>query len=91
MPATSSPEDEVCRIAAAHELLVIEDCAHVHGTEWDGHKFPVADMGTFRFQQGNTLAAGFIILNYNETFAEQYLPYLSEETTEQAARPAWAQ
>jgi len=50
--------DEICRIGATHELLVIEDCAHVQGTQWDGHKFPVADMGTFSFQQGKTLAAG---------------------------------
>ncbi len=50
--------DEICCIANEHQLLVIEDCAHVHGTIWDGHKFPVADMGAFSFQQGKTLTAG---------------------------------
>jgi len=49
---------EICRIAGERGLTVIEDCAHVHGTIWDGRKFPVADMGTFSFQQGKTLASG---------------------------------
>ncbi len=31
-------------------------------------------------------AGGFVIFNYNETFAEQYLPYLAEEATAQPAR-----
>ncbi len=34
-------------------------------------------------------AGGFIVFNYNEQFAEQYLPYLAEETTAQPARPVW--
>ncbi len=50
--------EAICQIAEERDLLVVEDCAHVHGTEWDGHKFPVADMGTFSFQQGKTLTAG---------------------------------
>jgi len=50
--------EAICRIAEEHDLLVIEDCAHVHGTVWDGHKFPVADMGVFSFQQRKTLTAG---------------------------------
>ncbi len=50
--------DAIGPIAEQHDLLVIEDCAHVHGTIFDGHKFPVSDMGTFSFQQGKTLSAG---------------------------------
>ncbi len=30
-------------------------------------------------------AGGFVIFNYNETFAEEYLPYLAEEATAQPA------
>ncbi len=36
-------------------------------------------------------AAGFIVFKYNEQFAEQYLPYLAQEATAQATRPAWAE
>lgn len=63
--------DEIGRLANQHGLLVIEDCAHVHGTEWDGQKFPVADLGTFSFQQGKTLAAGEggMVLTDNSEFA----------------------
>jgi len=50
--------EAIRRIAEKHALLVVEDCAHVHGTIWDGRKFPVTDMGTFSFQQGKTLTAG---------------------------------
>ncbi len=50
--------DRIIALGQEHELVVIEDCAHVHGTIWDGHKFPVADMGTFSFQLGKTLTAG---------------------------------
>jgi len=63
--------DDICQIAGEHGLLVIEDCAHVHGTIWDGHKFPVADMGTFSFQLGKTLTAGEggIVLTDNSELA----------------------
>jgi len=63
--------DEICHAAAQHGLVVVEDCAHVHGTVWDGHKFPVADMGAFSFQQGKTLTAGEggIVLTDDEELA----------------------
>ncbi len=65
--------EAICRVANRHDLLVIEDCAHVHGTIWDGHKFPVADMGTFSFQAGKTLTAGeggMVLTNSRELAAK---------------------
>ena len=37
------------KLAKKHNLFIVEDCAHVHGTIWDGHKFPVSDFGAFSF------------------------------------------
>ena len=41
-----------------HNLFIVEDCAHAHGTTWDGHRFPVSDFGAFSFQEGKLMTAG---------------------------------
>ncbi len=46
------------KLAKKHNLFIVEDCAHVHGTIWDGHKFPVSDFGAFSFQEGKLMTAG---------------------------------
>lgn len=47
---------DICR---KHELLLIEDAAHAHGSEWNGRRagsFGIA--GSFSFQNGKVLSSG---------------------------------
>ncbi len=47
---------EVCR---RHGLLLVEDCAHAHGAEWDGRVAgSVGALGTFSMQSTKMLTAG---------------------------------
>ena len=40
-------------------LMLLEDSAHAHGTEWRGHKVgSIAEMGSFSFQESKPLTAG---------------------------------
>jgi L-glutamine:2-deoxy-scyllo-inosose/3-amino-2,3-dideoxy-scyllo-inosose aminotransferase len=51
--------DEVLKIAARHNLRVIEDCAHMHGGIWgDKPAGSLGDVGSFSFQHSKTMAAG---------------------------------
>lgn len=51
--------DEILPLAEKHNLFLIEDCAHAHGTEWKGRKVgAIGDMGCFSFQESKSLAAG---------------------------------
>jgi L-glutamine:2-deoxy-scyllo-inosose/3-amino-2,3-dideoxy-scyllo-inosose aminotransferase len=51
--------DEILRIAKAHNLYVIEDCAHKHGGEWGGKKAgSIGDIGSFSYQLSKHLTAG---------------------------------
>jgi len=46
-------------LAARHGLFVLEDCAHAHGTEWEGRKVgAIGDVGTFSFQGSKSLTCG---------------------------------
>ena len=66
--------DALVKIAAEHNLLLIEDAAHAHGAIWKGRKVgAIGDMGTFSFQETKNLTAGEggIILTDNEEWAEQ--------------------
>lgn len=51
--------DEIGRIARAHNLVVIEDCAHAHGGKWR-HKGAGAsgDLGCFSFQSSKLMTSG---------------------------------
>ena len=45
-----APMDELVAIARQHELRLIEDCAHTHGSEWRGNPVgALGDAGSFRF------------------------------------------
>lgn len=51
--------DALAAIAAKHQLMLVEDCAHAHGTRWNGR--PVGNVGlagTFSFQQSKLMTAG---------------------------------
>ena len=47
------------KLAREHNLAVIEDCAHVHGGEYQGHGAGSAgDVGCFSFQSSKIMTAG---------------------------------
>lgn len=63
--------DKINRIAKKHKLLVIEDCAQAHLSEYNGIKSGLmGDFGTFSFYPGKNLGAygdagGLIVRDYN--------------------------
>ena len=51
--------DSIMAIAKRHGLYVIEDCAHQHGSEWDGKKVgSIGNAGSFSLQAYKILSAG---------------------------------
>jgi dTDP-4-amino-4,6-dideoxygalactose transaminase len=55
-PADLDRLQEICRI---HNLDLIEDSAHAHGSEWKGHKVgSIGAVGTFSFQASKLMTAG---------------------------------
>jgi len=51
--------DRILEIARRHELLVVEDAAEAHGSEWRGKKVGgFGDLGCFSFQMGKPLTCG---------------------------------
>lgn len=51
--------DALGEIANRHNLILLEDCAHAHGSEWKGHKVgTLGRAGTFSFQQSKLMTAG---------------------------------
>jgi len=66
--------DRLGDIARRHGLLMINDCAHSHGSEWKGRKVgAIGHMGTFSFQMGKTLTCGEggIVLTDSEELAQK--------------------
>ena len=51
--------EAIMRIAAAHDLIVIEDAAHAHGAVWDGRGAgTLGHFGSFSMQSTKILTAG---------------------------------
>ncbi|MFH1904862.1 MAG: DegT/DnrJ/EryC1/StrS family aminotransferase [bacterium] len=51
--------DAILPIAKKHNLKVVEDAAHAHGTEWKRRKVgAIGDIGSFSFQGTKSLCAG---------------------------------
>ena len=51
--------DTIMELAEKHDLKVIEDCAHAHGSQWRGKGVgSIGHLGTFSFQIGKTLTCG---------------------------------
>lgn len=51
--------DAINGIAKQHNLFVIEDCAHAHGSQWKGKGCgSLGDIGCFSLQMGKTLTCG---------------------------------
>lgn len=64
--------DRIMEIARKHNLYVIEDSAHAHGSEWKGKRVgSIGDAGSFSFQASKNLTAGeggFITVNDTKLF-----------------------
>ena len=66
--------DAILPIVKRHNLLLIEDAAHAHGTEWKERKVgAIGDIGSFSFQESKSLTAGEggIVLTNNTELAEK--------------------
>ena len=51
--------DRLLEICQVHNLGLIEDCAHAHGSEWKGRKVgAIGSAGTFSFQASKLMTAG---------------------------------
>jgi dTDP-4-amino-4,6-dideoxygalactose transaminase len=51
--------DPLLKLASEHKLVVIEDCAHVHGGEYKGRGAgSMGDLGCFSFQSSKIMTAG---------------------------------
>jgi dTDP-4-amino-4,6-dideoxygalactose transaminase len=51
--------DAIMDIAARHNLIVVEDCAHAHGARWrDRGAGTIGHFGSFSMQSSKTLTAG---------------------------------
>jgi dTDP-4-amino-4,6-dideoxygalactose transaminase len=65
--------DAIMEIARRHSLLVIEDCAHVHGARWrDRGAGSIGDFGSFSMQSSKLLTSGEggILLTNDDAYAE---------------------
>ena len=62
--------DALQAIAKKHNLILVEDSAHAHGSEWKRHKVgSIGKVGTFSFQQSKLMTAGeggMIVTNDDE-------------------------
>ena len=51
--------DKIMEIAKRHNIWVIEDCAHAHGSEWKGKRVgSIGHAGSFSFQASKNLTSG---------------------------------
>jgi len=51
--------DAIMEIAEAHDLIVIEDCAHAHGAKWRGRGVgTIGHFGSFSLQSSKILTSG---------------------------------
>ena len=68
---------EICKIAAMHNIKVIEDAAHGHGGEIDNQRLgSFGDMAIFSFQNGKLMTCGeggAILFKNKEMYEKAYL------------------
>lgn len=69
--------DELCEIAKAHNLFIVEDAAHAHGAEWKGRKAgSFGDFAIFSFQNGKLMTCGeggAVVTNNDKLYQQAYL------------------
>jgi len=71
--------DRIMEISAKHDLIVVEDCAHAHGSEWKGRRVgSIGHLGAFSFQMGKTLTCGEggIVLTNDPALAEKAYSFM---------------
>ena len=80
-----SDMDMLTEIAERHNLFIVEDCAHAHGTEWCGRKVgAIGAAGAFSFNMGKSLTAGeggIMITNRKDIASLHYLHHRSSPMT----------
>ena len=68
--------DAIMEVSRKHDLPIIEDCAHAHGSEWKGTRVgAIGHLGAFSLMAGKTLAGGeggIILTNHAELRAKLY-------------------
>ncbi|MEX2016175.1 MAG: DegT/DnrJ/EryC1/StrS family aminotransferase [Candidatus Hydrogenedentales bacterium] len=68
--------DKLRSLCKKHDLYLIEDCAHQHGSFWKGTGVgALGDIGTFSFQESKVLSSGeggFNICNTKQLFERLY-------------------
>jgi dTDP-4-amino-4,6-dideoxygalactose transaminase len=72
--------DEILRIAAKHNLKVIEDCAHAHGGMWKGKGAgSMGDLGAFSFQSSKLITSGEggAVVTNNLEYMERVQSYIN--------------
>jgi L-glutamine:2-deoxy-scyllo-inosose/3-amino-2,3-dideoxy-scyllo-inosose aminotransferase len=65
---------ELMTIAREHKLYVVEDCAHTHGSEWEGKPVgAIGDAGSYSFQgsKGMTAGEGGAIVTNSDAIADR--------------------
>lgn len=65
--------DRIMSIAEKHNIVVIEDAAHAHGSEWNGKRVgAIGHMGSFSFQSSKNLNSGEggIVVTNHEKYAD---------------------
>jgi L-glutamine:2-deoxy-scyllo-inosose/3-amino-2,3-dideoxy-scyllo-inosose aminotransferase len=51
--------DKICQIAKKHNIFIIEDCAHTHGSKWnDSGAGTLGDFGSYSFQSSKLMNCG---------------------------------
>ncbi len=56
---TIADMDALGAVAKKHGLVIIEDCAHMHGAKWKGQGVgSIGDLGSFSFQNSKIMTAG---------------------------------
>jgi dTDP-4-amino-4,6-dideoxygalactose transaminase len=72
--------DEILRIAAKHNVKVIEDCAHAHGGMWKGQGAgSMGDLGAFSFQSSKLITSGEggAVISNNLEYMERVQSYIN--------------
>jgi dTDP-4-amino-4,6-dideoxygalactose transaminase len=73
--------DRLCRLAAESNLIVVEDAAHAHGSEWNGKRAGSLGLaGTFSFQNSKVMTAGEggMVVTNNEEYAARVRSFANQ-------------
>ncbi|MDP8225788.1 MAG: DegT/DnrJ/EryC1/StrS family aminotransferase [Candidatus Lernaella stagnicola] len=69
--SSAADMDRFMEIAAKHNLIIIEDCAHAHGAKWNGVGLgSIGHFGSFSFQSSKLMTSGEggLVLTNDEEF-----------------------